>query len=223
MCLGRAVCEPEDARRSPQSPSPAPRPRTSPATTRCCRCPVAISAPHNGPPMITDIGIASSVPAIARARYCCGSHWLTYHTTPGAKPLSNTPEQESQRIEMRRRLDRRHRGRHCAPADHAPRDPPARPDPPQDTRAGQLEQEIADEEDADAEAVGLGVEAEVARSSASAAKLTFTRSSELRMISKVSGHTTRAITLRYVSISTSLSCGKCYAIKHFYVNEIVDD
>ena len=71
---------------------------------------------------------------------------------PGIEARFGEAEQEAQHVELRRRLDEHEARREEAPGDHDPRDPDARADLVQQHVARQLEQEIAEEEDAGAEA-----------------------------------------------------------------------
>ena len=70
-------------------------------------------------------------------------------------------QQEPQDVEARRPLHEHEGGRDDAPAHHDPGQPPARPDLVQQEVAGNLEDGVADEEEAGAEGVRGGADAEV--------------------------------------------------------------
>jgi hypothetical protein len=80
---------------------------------------------------------------------------------PRKKSGFRDPEQEAQEIEAGLAGNRRHGGRHRAPADHDARDPDACTETLQREIARHFEKDIADEENADAKAEDLGREAEI--------------------------------------------------------------
>ena len=80
---------------------------------------------------------------------------------PGKKPASADAEQEAHDVEAQRALHEHRAGRDDPPGDHDARDPLARAEPVQREVAGDLEEEVGDEEHAGAEAVDGAREAEV--------------------------------------------------------------
>ena len=74
------------------------------------------------------------------------------------KPRLRQAEQEPQAVELQRRRDQRRQGRHDPPGNHDPADPLAGAPLLDDQRAGNLQQEVAEEEDPRAEAHHLAGE-----------------------------------------------------------------
>jgi hypothetical protein len=72
------------------------------------------------------------------------------------EPGFRDPEEEAQRVEATRAPDEHHGPGHQRPADHDAADPAARPDTVQDEVARDLEQAVADEENARTEPIDVG-------------------------------------------------------------------
>ena len=109
------------------------------------------SQPDTGPPMTDDTGIATMNHAIMRVRYCAGKPGPEVEGHARKEASFSRAQEQAERIEAAGTHRQRGRRRDEPPRDHDARQPHARTDAVEHEVARDLEEAVAEEEDARAE------------------------------------------------------------------------